>query len=61
MNLSDKFYRFTGSKSSKLSRENAERVKLQSKYKKEMKGALREIRRDKAYIASVKIKQKIAR
>ncbi|XP_013165719.1 PREDICTED: nucleolar protein 14 [Papilio xuthus] len=50
---------FTGSKSSKLSREKAEKARLQSKYKKEMKGALREIRRDKAYIASVKIKQKI--
>ncbi|CAG4973387.1 unnamed protein product [Colias eurytheme] len=50
---------FTGSKSSKLSRENAERARLQTKYKREMKGALREIRRDKAYIASVKIRQKI--
>ncbi|KAM3957269.1 nucleolar protein 14 homolog l(3)07882 [Aphomia sociella] len=50
---------FTGSKSSKLSREQSERMRLQTKYKKEMKGALREIRRDKAYIASVKIRQKI--
>ncbi|CAK1540910.1 unnamed protein product [Leptosia nina] len=50
---------FTGSKSSKLSREAAETARLQSKYKKEMKGALREIRRDKAYIAAVKIRQKI--
>ncbi|XP_023944280.2 nucleolar protein 14 homolog [Bicyclus anynana] len=50
---------FTGSKSSNMSRENAERARLQVKYKKEMKGALREIRRDKAYIASVKIRQKI--
>ncbi|XP_045539837.1 nucleolar protein 14 homolog [Papilio machaon] len=50
---------FTGSKSSKLSREKAEKARLQGKYKKEMKGALREIRRDKAYIASVKIRQKI--
>ncbi|XP_068625462.1 nucleolar protein 14 homolog [Battus philenor] len=50
---------FTGSKNSKLSRENAEKKRLEGKYKKEMKGALREIRRDKSYIASVKIKQKI--
>ncbi|CAH0597599.1 unnamed protein product [Chrysodeixis includens] len=50
---------FTGSKSSKLSREQAESQRLKSKYKKEMKGALREIRRDKAYVASVKIRQKI--
>ncbi|XP_072933490.1 nucleolar protein 14 homolog [Epargyreus clarus] len=50
---------FTGSKTAKLSKESAERARLQGKYKKEMKGALREIRRDKAYIASVKIKQKI--
>ncbi|CAG9794661.1 unnamed protein product [Diatraea saccharalis] len=50
---------FTSSKSSKSSSENAERAWLQTKYKKEMKGALREIRRDKAYIASVKIKQKL--
>ncbi|XP_038219622.1 nucleolar protein 14 homolog [Zerene cesonia] len=50
---------FTGSKSSKLSRENAQRARLLTKYKREMKGALREIRRDKAYIAFVKIRQKI--
>ncbi|KAL4706935.1 hypothetical protein ACJJTC_005204 [Scirpophaga incertulas] len=50
---------FTGGKSSKLSREKAESARLQSKYKREMKGALREIRRDKAYIASVKLRQKI--
>ncbi|XP_075986693.1 nucleolar protein 14 homolog l(3)07882 [Anticarsia gemmatalis] len=50
---------FTGSKSAKLSREQAESQRLKTKYKKEMKGALREIRRDKSYIASVKIRQKI--
>lgn len=50
---------FTGSKSSKLSRETAERQRLQHKIKREMKGALREIRRDKAYVASVKIRNKI--
>ncbi|XP_049880546.1 nucleolar protein 14 homolog [Pectinophora gossypiella] len=50
---------FTGSKSAKLPREMAERRRLETKVKKEMKGALREIRRDKAYIASVKIRQKI--
>ncbi|XP_045780548.1 nucleolar protein 14 homolog [Maniola jurtina] len=50
---------FTGSKSSNMSRENADRARLKGKYKREMKGALREIRRDKAYIASVKIRQKI--
>lgn len=50
---------FTGSKSSKMSRETAERARLQGKLKKEMKGALREIRRDQSYIASVKIRQKI--
>ncbi|XP_063369054.1 nucleolar protein 14 homolog [Cydia amplana] len=50
---------FTGSKSSKLSRETAERQRLQHKIKREMKGAIREIRRDKAYVASVKIRNKI--
>ncbi|XP_063389336.1 nucleolar protein 14 homolog [Cydia fagiglandana] len=50
---------FTGSKSSKLSRETAERQRLQHKIKREMKGALREIRRDKAYVGSVKIRNKI--
>ncbi|XP_069362933.1 nucleolar protein 14 homolog [Maniola hyperantus] len=50
---------FTGSKSSNMSRENADRARLKGRYKREMKGALREIRRDKAYIASVKIRQKI--
>ncbi|CAH0696996.1 unnamed protein product [Spodoptera exigua] len=50
---------FTGSKSAKLSREQAESQRLKTKYKKEMKGALREIRRDKSFIGSVKIRQKI--
>ncbi|RVE42154.1 hypothetical protein evm_013194 [Chilo suppressalis] len=50
---------FTGSKCAKLSREKAESARLQTKYKKEMKGALREIRRDKAYIGSVKIREKL--
>ncbi|GBP74460.1 Nucleolar protein 14 [Eumeta japonica] len=50
---------FTGRKHSKLPREKLESNKLKHKHKREMKGALREIRRDKAFIASVKIKQKI--
>lgn len=50
---------FTGSKGSKLSREQAEAARLKTKLKKEMKGALREIRRDKSYIASVKLKEKM--
>ncbi|XP_041985425.1 nucleolar protein 14 homolog [Aricia agestis] len=50
---------FTGKKHTKLTKEKAEQMRLEGKYKKEMKGALREIRRDKSFIASVKIKQKI--
>lgn len=44
-----------------MSREQAESARLKTKYKREMKGAMREIRRDKAYVASVKIRQKILR
>ncbi|XP_050674886.1 nucleolar protein 14 homolog [Leptidea sinapis] len=50
---------FTGKNNPKLSREATERKHLETKYKKEMKGALREIRRDNSFIASVKLRQKI--
>ncbi|GLV32750.1 lethal (3) 07882 [Carabus blaptoides fortunei] len=42
-----------------MSKEKAEREKLLHKYKKETKGALREIRRDKAFLGRVKIKQQL--
>ncbi|KAL1494774.1 hypothetical protein ABEB36_010319 [Hypothenemus hampei] len=41
------------------SKEKAEREKLMHKLKKETKGALREIRRDKAFLARVKINERI--
>lgn len=44
-----------------MSKEKAEHEKLLHKYKKEMKGALREIRRDKSYIANMHIKKQMAR
>lgn len=40
-----------------MSREKQEREKLVYKYKKEMKGALREIRRDRSFISKLKFKQ----
>lgn len=43
------------------SQEKAEIQKLQHKLKKEKKGAMREIRRDNAFLGRVKIKQQIHR
>lgn len=42
-----------------MSKEKAEREKLLHKYKKEMKGAIREIRRDTAFLSKLQIKQQI--
>ncbi|KAF3421845.1 hypothetical protein E2986_01393 [Frieseomelitta varia] len=42
-----------------MSKEKAEREKLLHKYKKEMKGAMREIRRDRTFLAKLQIKQQI--
>lgn len=42
-----------------MSKEKAEREKLLHKYKKEMKGAIREIRRDRTFLAKLQIKQQI--
>ncbi|XP_031834116.2 nucleolar protein 14 homolog l(3)07882 [Nomia melanderi] len=50
---------YDGKKHKSMSKEKAEREKLLHKYKKEMKGAVREIRRDKAFIAKLQIKQQI--
>lgn len=44
-----------------MPKEKLERVKLIHKVKKEHKGALREIRRDKAFLGRIKIDQKIQR
>ena len=41
------------------SKEKAEKEKLLHKYKKEMKGAVREIRRDRTFLAKLKIKQQL--
>jgi nucleolar protein 14 len=40
-----------------MGKERQEREKLLHKYKREMKGAVREIRRDKAFLAKLKLKQ----
>ncbi|KAG8227190.1 hypothetical protein J437_LFUL003396 [Ladona fulva] len=50
---------FDGRKRKSMSREKMEREKLLHKYKKEMKGAIREIRRDKDFLAKVKVKETI--
>lgn len=42
-----------------MSKEKAEREKLLHKYKKEMKGAIREIRRDRVFLTKLQIKQQI--
>lgn len=50
---------YDGKKHRTVSKEKAEREKLLHKYKKEMKGAVREIRRDRAFLAKLQIKQQI--
>lgn len=50
---------YDGKKPRPMSKEKAEREKLLHKYKKEMKGAMREIRRDRSFLAKLKIKEQI--
>ncbi|XP_033319002.1 nucleolar protein 14 homolog [Bombus bifarius] len=50
---------YDGKKHKTMSKEKAEREKLLHKYKKEMKGAMREIRRDRAFLTKLQIKQQI--
>ncbi|XP_053985547.1 nucleolar protein 14 homolog [Hylaeus volcanicus] len=50
---------YDGKRHKTMSKEKAEREKLLHKYKKEMKGAVREIRRDRAFLAKLQIKQQI--
>ncbi|XP_076163740.1 nucleolar protein 14 homolog l(3)07882 [Ptiloglossa arizonensis] len=50
---------YDGKNHKTMSKKKAEREKLLHKYKKEMKGAIREIRRDKAFLAKLQIKQQI--
>lgn len=42
-----------------MSKEKAEREKLLHKYKREFKGAIREIRKDRDFLAKVQIVQQI--
>lgn len=44
-----------------MSKEKIEHEKLVYKHKKEMKGALREIRRDRSFIGAYKLKDKLHR
>ncbi|XP_021939078.1 nucleolar protein 14 homolog [Zootermopsis nevadensis] len=48
---------FDGRKRRPMGRERQEHEKLLHKYKREMKGAIREIRRDKSFLAKLKLKQ----
>ncbi|XP_076230915.1 nucleolar protein 14 homolog l(3)07882 [Calliopsis andreniformis] len=50
---------YDGKKHKSASKEKAEKEKLLHKYKKEMKGAIREIRRDRSFLAKLQIKQQI--
>nr|CAD7454804.1 unnamed protein product [Timema tahoe] len=48
---------FDGMKKRPMGRTKQERAKLLHKYKREMKGAMREIRRDKSFLAKLKLKE----
>ncbi|XP_015181377.1 PREDICTED: nucleolar protein 14 homolog [Polistes dominula] len=50
---------YDGKKHKPMSKEKAEREKLLHKYKRETKGAIREIRRDRAFLSKLQIKQQI--
>ncbi|XP_024936270.1 nucleolar protein 14 homolog isoform X2 [Cephus cinctus] len=50
---------YDGKRHKPMSKEKAEREKLLHKYKREMKGAIREVRKDRAFLAKVQIKQQI--
>ncbi|KAK2584541.1 hypothetical protein KPH14_006910 [Odynerus spinipes] len=50
---------YDGKRHKSMSKEKAEKEKLLHKYKKEMKGAIREIRRDRAFLSKLQIKQQI--
>uniref|UniRef100_V9IEQ1 Nucleolar protein 14 n=2 Tax=Apis cerana TaxID=7461 RepID=V9IEQ1_APICE len=50
---------YDSKKHKSISKEKAEKEKLLHKYKKEMKGAIREIRRDRMFLAKLQIKQQI--
>lgn len=50
---------YDGKKHKLMSREKAEREKLLHKYKREFKGAIREIRRDRDFLAKVQIAQQV--
>ena len=52
---------FEGRKKRVGSKEKLEREKLQHKLKREMKGAIREIRKDNAFLGRQKIKEQIER
>lgn len=54
-------YRYEGKQRKMQSRAKSDRDKLTHKLKKETKGALREIRRDKDFLAGIKLRQKIQR
>lgn len=53
--------RYDGKHDSSKFKEENERQKLLYKYKKETKGAIREIRRDRVFLAKVQIKQRMKR
>ncbi|XP_012287564.1 nucleolar protein 14 homolog [Orussus abietinus] len=50
---------YDGKRSKHSTSRKAERERLQRKYKKELKGATREIRRDTAFLSKVQIKEKL--
>lgn len=53
------FCRYDGKRHKSVSKEKAEKEKLLHKYKREFKGAIRELRRDRDFLAKVQIEQQI--
>lgn len=53
------FCRYDGKQHKPMSKEKAEREKLVHKYKREFKGAVREIRKDRDFLAKVQIAEQI--
>lgn len=53
--------RYDGRTFKTQSKENAERTKLQHRYKREMKSAVREIRKDNSFLSKLKYHEQVKR
>ena len=57
----DVLHSFEAGKKKVTDKEMAERQKLKHQYKKEMKATIREVRKDRAFIADQAIKERVKR